>query len=212
MAVVIRHVTRQDANDAFLWHCEFSAADENLFPRTWDQFEVLANEFQLICAVEDGNYVGLCYYVQDEKGRWEVGGLMVAANQQDRSLGSVLTYIALSNLLVDEQPLERGEPVISHVHRDNKAPRGLVERLKFVFRQRIKVPGASLPGLKTDDEGFVHGDEFELSKPDTLLVLADWCDGWAGELRDGTPADIQLRQGLTLAQWAEALREIAAAP
>jgi hypothetical protein len=88
----------------------------------------------------------------------------------------------------------------------------LVERLKFAFKQSIKVPGASLPGLKTDNEGFVHGDEFELSKPDTLLVLADWCDDWAGELRDGTPADIQLRQGLTLAQWAEALREIAAAP
>jgi hypothetical protein len=211
MTVVLAHVAPENAREAFYWHRGFSAADENLFPRNWDQYALLAENNQLVCARDNDDYVGLCYYAQDEdQGRWEIGGLMVAANQRGKALGSTLTYVTLGHLLVDEQPLARGESVISHVHRDNNAPRNvIIGQLKFAYRRSIEVSGRLLPGLKTDADGVVHGDEFELTKPETLLALADWCGAWAGKLRDGTPARIELREGLTLDLWSEAFREMA---
>jgi hypothetical protein len=209
MTVVIGHVDPDDARDAFFWHQGFSASDEHLFPRTWSHYEQLADNYQLVCAREDADkYLGLCYYTEDD-GKWEVGGLMTAANQRGRSLGSILTVVALGDLLIDEDPLANGESVISHVHEENKATRRMItDRLKFAFSRRIEVPGKDLPGLKTNAKGMVVGDEFKLTK-DSLVTLADWCDNWDDQLRDGTPARIDLRESLTLGQWSEAFREMA---
>jgi Acetyltransferase (GNAT) family len=209
MTVVIANGDRDNARDAFYWHRGFSAANEgHLFPRTWGHYMDLADNYQLVCAREGDDYLGLCYYADDD-GRWEIGGLMVAANQRGRALGSILMRVTLGNLLIDIDPLANGSTVISHVHADNNAPRRVItDRLKFAHRKRIEVPGHRLPGLKTNAEGMVVGDEFELTK-DSLLVLADWCESWDDRLLDGTPARIELRESLTLGQWSEAFKEMA---
>ncbi len=81
--------------------------------------------------------------------------------------------------------------------------------LKFRHRKKISVPGSKLPGLKTDHAGMVHGDEYELSVPQSLDALAAWCDAWRGELKDGTSAEVELRPGVTLNLWAKAFRGMA---
>jgi hypothetical protein len=134
---------------------------------------------------------------------------MVAANQRGRWLGSALMFVALGNLLIDLDPLANGASVISHVHEENNAPRRVItQQLRFAHSRRIEVPGEQLPKLKTNSAGMVVGDEFQLTK-DSLLALADWCEGWDGQLRDGTSAHIELRESLTLAQWSEAFKEMA---
>ena len=212
MTVVIANVAPSEARDAFHWYRGFAAANEHLFPHTWDKFQELANEYELVCARDGDHYVGFCYYTQDQDS-WEIGGVMVAANQRGRALGSTLVFVTLGNLLIDVQPLTRGETVISYVHRDNNAPRSVItERLKFVYRRSVQVPAQELPGFTVGDDGLVHGDEFEWTRPGTLLALADWCDGWQDKLRDGSPARVELRDQLTLPEWAEAFRQMATNP
>ncbi|KLO25280.1 hypothetical protein ABW17_30190 [Mycobacterium nebraskense] len=125
MTVVFAHVAPEDAAEAFDWHRAFAEADEHIFPRSWDEFEQLANDWELVCARENGEIVGLCYYTLDG-GTWEIGGLMVHRSQQGRGVGSTLMRITLGNLLFDLDPLSRGESIISHVHRDNNAPRKII--------------------------------------------------------------------------------------
>ncbi len=208
MTVVIANVDPSNARDAFFWHRGFSAADEHLFPRTWGHYTDLADNYQLVCAREGEDYLGLCYYAEDS-GSWEIGGLMVAANQRGKGLGTILMYVALGNLLIDVDPLAAGESVISHVHENNVKPRRVItDWLKFAHRRRVEVPGHLLPGLRTNAEGMVVGDEFELTR-ESLLALADWCESWDDRLLDGTAAQIELRDSLTLEQWQEAFKEMA---
>ncbi|MEY8015263.1 GNAT family N-acetyltransferase [Mycobacterium servetii] len=218
MSVVISHVRPEEAGGAYEWHRGFAASNDHLFPRTREHYAELAENYQAFAAREDGDYLGLCYYAQDEQStEWEVGGLMVAANQRGRRLGMTLMAVTLGNLLIDVNPLEavEGEApqwIISHVIKGNDAPRGIiVDRLKFAHRKPVKIPSEVLPGLRTQEDGMVHGDEFEMTVPATLIALAEWCDGWTGQLGDGTPAEIELREMLTLRDWAEAFREMASA-
>jgi hypothetical protein len=44
--------------------------------------------------------------------------------------------------------------------------------------------------------------------PDTLNALAEWCENWNGELKDRTPAVVDLLEGTTLTDWASDLREM----
>lgn len=211
MTVVIRHVRPDEAWDAYQWHRTFADSDDHIFPRTWDTYRTFAENYQLVVAVEDGEFLGLCYYAQDEETHeWEIGGLMVAPGQQGRRIGSTLMCVALGNLLIDIDPLAIGEGVISHVIKGNSAPRGIIVRLlKFDHRREVRIPGHVLPGLKTEDDGMVHGDEFELSIPESLIALALWSAGWIGQLPDGSDAHIDLREGLTLADWSDAFMEMA---
>lgn len=211
MTVVFRHVQPDEALDAFRWQQTFAESDNHIFPRTWDDYRNFAENFQLVVAVEDGQFLGLCYYAFDESSReWEIGGLMVDPNQQGRRIGSTLMSFALGNLLIDINPLEVDEWVISHVIKGNDAPRGIITaRLAFEHRTAVRIPSDRLPGLKTEADGMVHGDEFELVAPNSLLALAGWCWEWTGELPDGSDAIIDLREGLTLSDWADAFLEMA---
>ena len=211
MTVSIRHVHPAEAADAFEWHRQFAASDDHIFPRQWDDFRRMAADLELVAATEAGEFVGLCYYTQDPKSQeWEVGGLMVAQSQRGRRLGAALWCITLGNLLIDIDPIELGESVIAHVIKSNPAPRAIITDLtKFHHRQDLEIPGEVLPGLKTEEDGKVHGDEFEMTVPDTLIALAEWCEEWTGLLGDGTDAVVDLREGLTLLDWAEGFREMA---
>ncbi|WP_190242442.1 GNAT family N-acetyltransferase [Rhodococcus ruber] len=211
MTVVIAHVQPGEASEAYQWHRGFAASNNHLFPRSRAHYETLTENYQVVAARERGEFVGLCYYAQDgESDEWELGGLMVGTNQRGRGLGATLMYVTLGILLVDVNPLEVDEWIISHVIKGNDAPRSIIaDRLKFKIRRQVKIPAEVLPGLMTQEDGMVHGDEFELTIPATLNALADWCDAWTGTLRDGTPAHIELREGMTPAAFAEASRELA---
>ena len=210
-ACVFAHVDPQTAHDAFRWHREFAAADEHIFPRTWNDYETLAADWRVFCAREaDGSYMGLAYFDQDDD-TWEVGGLMVAPAHRGLRVGSTLMRLTLGHLLFEEDPLDRGESVVAHVHAENQAPRPTIEgALRFTHRRTVQIPGSELPGLKTDDAGIIHGDEYELAIPDSLLALAEWCEAWPDSLNDGRPARIELREYTTLEMWAAAFRKMAA--
>lgn len=209
--IVIDIVDPSMGRDAFEWHRNFASGNAHLFPRTWNQFEALADQGRIISAREtNGNYVGLAYFIfEDDK--WEIGGLMVSERYRGVGLGSTLMRVTLGHLLFEEDPLDRGEAVIAHVHAENNDPRGIIEKaLKFALQNSIMVEGAKLPGLKTDEHGIVHGDEFQLTIPNTLHALADWCTAWPGALKNGQTTYIELRLGITLELWAEAFRNMAA--
>lgn len=196
--------------EAYQWHRGFAAGNDCIFPRRWNQYEQLAADGQLWCARnEKGDYLALAYFCFD-KGSWEVGGLMVATSERGNGAGSTITRLTLGHLLFEEDPLDRGEPIITHVHIENPDPRHIIESaLRFRRRGTIKVSGADFPGLRTNAAGEVVGDEFELVKPDTLTALADWCGRWKGQLKDGRDANIVLRPETSLPMWAEAFRDMA---
>jgi hypothetical protein len=73
----------------------------------------------------------------------------------------------------------------------------------------VKIPGDALPGLRTEDDGFVHGDEFELVRHDTVRALADWARTFTGRLPNDEVADVDLRTGITIEDWCAALDDIA---
>jgi hypothetical protein len=203
-------VNPAEGREAFQWHRGFAASNDCLFPRPWTNFEVLADEGQLWCARNDnGDYLALAYS-SFEEGRWEVGGIMAAMQERGTGVGPIITRLTLGHLLFEEDPLDRGEPVIMHVHAENEAPRNLIEKgLKFRLSKRIAVPGWMLPGLRTNAANEIEGDEFELVNPDTLIALADWCDSWNGKLKDDRDARVVLRSGTSLAMWAQAFHKMA---
>lgn len=121
--------------------------------------------------------------------------------------------LAVAHLLLSVDPLKRRQAVITHVLVGNDEPRQIIEKaLKFRWAKRLRIPGDQLRGLRTDDEGFVNGDEYEIAVPETLSALADWCEGWSGALRGNTEARIEMLAHSSMQDWATDLREIAANP
>lgn len=200
-----------EGREAYQWHRGFAASNDCIFPQPWATYEGLADEGRLWCARNDtGDYLALAYFRFDG-GKWEVGGLMVATQERGKGVGSIITRLTLGHVLFEEDPLDRGESIIAHVHAENLEPRRIIEDvLKFRLSRRIKVPGSALPGLRTNTAGEVEGDEFELVKPNTLDALAQWCDTWSGRLKDGRDAQVLLRPGTSLSMWARAFRDMAA--
>lgn len=207
MAVVVSQLKAEESDEAYGFHRGFAGANPHLFPRSREHFSMLTESYQVVAAREDGEFVGMCYWSQNDDGEWELGGLMVIANRQGSGLGSILMRAALARLLMDINPLEMNEWVISHVLKGNEDPRGVIEnRLKFRLRKPVVIPPHVLPGLPTEEDGMIHGDEFELVVPETLEALIEWCRTWPGTLRDGT--DVELRFRDTQAEWAEAFDEM----
>ena len=207
--ITFKRVPPKNRLDAHQWHSDFAAGDDHIFPRTIEQYGALVLEGAVWCAVTDSDdYCAMAYYAPDDDA-WELGGLMVDESQRGRSVGSTLMRLALGTVLTELDPLKSGEKVITHVHAENDKPRNLIEHvLKFKYLKPIKIHGSKLPGLKTDDDGYVNGDVFELTFPDSIEVLAEWCEGWSNELGDGTPAVIKLPLGQTLDEWASDFREM----
>lgn len=215
MTVVFAHAEPADAEHIFQWHRGFAAANYMLFPRSREQYERLVDDGRIFYAIEDGYYVGLCYYNWDDSEEhnkfWEVGGLMVDTRARGKGIGSALVRVTLASLLFNEDPLARHENIISHVHSRNPDPRRVAEeQLGFTHRGPIYVPKELVPGLPAEDDGRVHGDLYGFAYPSTLEMLASWCEGWNGKLREGTPnetpAEIQLFDGVTVELWGQAFR------
>ncbi|RSV38821.1 GNAT family N-acetyltransferase [Sphingomonas sp. ABOLE] len=184
-----------------------------IYPRTFETFQDLVWDRSVWCAVmDDGTFVGMSYAHFDAgQHEWEIGGLMVDDTARGKGLGAILMRLPLIHMLLNEDPLAlaRKPTIVTHVLAGNQAPRRIIPEAGFAFQKSVKIPGHVLPGLPTDDEGFVNGDEFHLAIPDALDGLANWCEAWNGQLRDGTAAHVDMRGSETLALWAEALRDMA---
>jgi len=198
--------------EAYQWHCAFISTNNHVFPRTLQKYKEFAENGRLFCAkIASGGLVGLVYLNLDNT-EWEIGGLMVSSNHLRLGIGSILMRFALGHLLFYEDPLDRNESVIAHVHEENQDPRYIIEHsIAFHHRKTISVDGKNLPGLKTDKNGKVNGDEFGLTIPDTLIKLAEWCEKWNGTIKQGKRAEIIMSPipGVTLKTWAKAFRMMA---
>ena len=122
--------------------------------------------------------------------------------------------LALAHILLEENLLSDPQVrIVAHVLKANPMPRNIIEQqLRFAHAKPVSIPQEALPGLRADPDGIIRGDEFQLSRPATLLALADWARSWSGKLSDGHVADIELRNGISLSDWALALEDLAAAP
>lgn len=202
-AVTFSLVQHQDLDVAYGWHRGFVASNDFLLAKPFPQLQEIARSGNLWVAKNSrtGDIQAMAYAVLDGN-TWEIGGLMVAIQEANRGLGTTIFSIALGHLLVEENPLAEGKQVVAHAHAQNPMPRGIIGgRLKFETLRDVAIPKEDLPGLRADDDGFVRGTEFGLKRPETLDALADWANGWNGVLRDGSPAELVLREGVTMQLW-----------
>jgi hypothetical protein len=199
-----------EGREAYRWHRGYVASDNHLFPRTWPAYERMASNGQVWCAKDSNNdYLALAYSTIEDDA-WEIGGLMVAVQEKEKGIGSIIARLTLGHLLFEEDPLGNGKRVIAHVHAQNNAPRKLLEgALKFKKTATVLIPGSELPGLMTNSNGDVEGDVLSLVSSDTLLDLADWCRNWKGKLKDNRKAQIDFRDGISLQIWANAFDDMA---
>jgi GNAT superfamily N-acetyltransferase len=203
-------IEADDCFSAYDWHVAFAAADDALFPRPRDEFESMVMDGKVWAAKSpNGDYLALAYANYDHVQKiCEVGGLMVDPEEQSKGLGSTIMRLTLGHALLEENLLSiSGVRIIAHVVEGNERPLKIIENvLKFHHVGPVRYPAAQLPGLRSRD-GFVHGDEYELTFPDTIVALADWAGSWNGHVNGGT-AHVEFRRGIEIADWAAALRAI----
>ncbi len=214
MHITFRAIDTSEIGRAHKWHEEFAAANEALYPRTATHFLQLAMDRCVWGAISsDDEILAMSYASFDEdKNEWEIGGLMVAPEARGKNLGSIMMRLPLAHMLFTENPLalSPAPAIVTHVMRGNEHPRRIIPSVGFEFSQSVVIPSSAMPGMKTFEDGNVHGDEFYLKVPDALIQLAEWAEGWEGRLRDGTGAEIDLFHGYSLGIWAEAFRGMAA--
>lgn len=76
------------------------------------------------------------------------------------------------------------------------------------FADEVRIPAEALPGLRTGEDGMVHGGDYHLKLPDALHQLAGWLEVWNNELRDGSPAAIRILEGENSGDLANVLRSM----
>jgi Acetyltransferase (GNAT) family len=206
-------VLPDEARDAYQWHRGFSASKDSLYPRSQAAFKAVVDNGSAWSARDsNADYLALAYANFDEvDSTWELGGLMVATSRRGQGLGAALMRLALGNTLFEENPLELNQKIVAHVLKSNPDPRKIIQHsLKFRFAGSVTIPSHVLPGLKANAEGFIEGDEFHFTMPDSLDALVEWVNSWDGKLRD-QEAEIILRPGVSLKHWAKAFGEMASA-
>lgn len=215
--IIFSLVRPEDEPSAYDWHCRFAEQHRSIYPRNETDFHRFVQSGMAWAAFneDEGDYVGLAY-ASIEKAAWEIGGLSVTIEARRNGVGLVLANLVLGHLLYEEDPLLPEPPgpfrVIVHVLTPNQDPRTIVQRiLRFTCRGPVSFPADDLPGLPSEN-GYVHGEEFEISVPDTLEVLAEWAENWTNTLRNGDRTRVELREGITLSHWAMAFRDIAVRP
>jgi hypothetical protein len=211
--VTFRIIDTDESECAFKWHRAFAESNDAIYPRDRPTFHKLIAERSVWCAVSpEGEYLAMSYAAFcAENHEWEIGGLMVAEAMRGKSLGRIMMRLPLGSMLFNEQPLSwrRVPRIVAHVLASNNDPRRIIAQVGFAHYKQVEIPAGKLPGLKADADGIIRGDEFHLKIPEALHSLAEWCDGWDGKLHDGTGSSIDLLPGLTLADWAAAVRDMA---
>ncbi len=211
--ILFSAIEAEDCFSAHDWHAKFAEADDALYPRDRDDFESMVMAGSVWAAKSPaGDYLALAYASYNEETRvCEIGGLMVAEEARGRGLGGTIMRLTLAHMLLEENLLAiPNVRIVAHVVEGNERPLGIIKKmLRFRHAGPVKIPERELPGLRSRD-GYVHGDEFELAFPDTISALAEWAESWNGHLNGGT-AHIELRNGVSMGDWAQALKAIAAA-
>lgn len=212
--ITFRIVDSSEIGRAFQWHSDFAALNDAIFPRPESTFKDMVFDRQVWCAIDSEDcYLALSYAAYDEDDNvWEIGGLMVTDGARGKGLGDIMMRLPLISMLVTERPM-RCSPVpaiVTHVLKSNPAPRNIIGRAGFVFHHDVEIPKDVLPGLRHDEDGMIRGDEFHLQMPEAVADLADWLDEWSLQLRDGSPASLELVDSLTIADWSHALRTLLA--
>lgn len=212
-AIIFSTVDAASEYDAYQWHKAFAEHHKAIYPRSETDFNSFVMSGKAWRAIdEQGVYQGLAYAAYTSN-KWEIGGLAVEAEARDKGVGLLLAKLVLGHLLFEEDPLENDPPrparIIAHVLESNKDPLKIMERLRFREAGPISIHGSQLPGLPVDDQGYVHGTEYELTVPETLMMLSAWAGSWVGRLPSGEPALIVLRDGISLSMWLEAFNQMA---
>lgn len=209
--ILFSAIEADDCFSAHKWHATFVEADDALYPRNHDDFESMVLAGSVWAAKSPtGDYLGLAYASYNEETKvCEIGGLMVAAEARGMGLGGTIMRLALAHMVLEENLLSiPGVRIVAHVVEGNERPlRIITEALRFRHVNEVRYPADDLPGLRSRD-GWVHGDEYELTLPGTIAALAEWAEGWNGHLNGGV-AHIELRNGVNMDDWARALRAIA---
>jgi GNAT superfamily N-acetyltransferase len=210
--ILFSAVDYEECTAAYQWHRGFSGANDALFPRHHDDFQLMVLQGSVWAARDvGGDFLALAYASYDEQAKiCEVGVLMVAAQARKKGLGSTIMRLTLAHMLLEEHLLEiPGAKIIAHVLRSNEEPRAIIEgALRFHMRKAVSYDASDLPGLRVEEDGRVHGDEFEITIPDTLQALAEWASNWTATLDEGT-VDVELRTGIHMSDWAAALTQLA---
>jgi GNAT superfamily N-acetyltransferase len=206
LRVTFRILDTSEVGRAHAWHSGFASANDAILPRTEQQFYDLALDRSLWCAITDEDEIlGMSYLsVSGDNKKIEVGGLMVAKKTRGQGIGDAMLRLPLIHFLVNERPL-RWEPqpcILTHVVAGNDDPVRIIERCGFKFAFSDSWPAEELPGLRTGDDGKVHGHEFHLVIPDGVQELAKWMQSWNGKLRDGTDAEIKMLEDESIEDWA----------
>ena len=195
--ILFSAIELDDCQSAHQWHRGFVGANDALFPREHDDFQSMVMDGSVWAAKStSGDYLAMAYSSYDEaKKVCEIGGLMVVTAERGKGLGATIMRLTLAHALLEENLLSvPGVRIITHALEGNSEPLPIIEKaLKFHRVGPVRYPATQLPGLRSKD-GYVHGDEFEISLPETLSSLADWAEQWKGELK-GATAHIELRQG-----------------
>ena len=205
-------VGEDQASEVYQWHRGFTGANDAVRPRGKKDMDRLIAAESVWLASEDKDYLGLAYANLDpEKPEAEVGGLMVIVRARGLGVGSTLMRLALAHIILAEKPLQiPGMRIVAHVLGSNQDPRPIIEScLKFRKARSVEIPGSEVPGLRTDPDGFVRGDEYEMVIPDTLEALAAWAEAWDDRLKGGVSARVELTGKMTIQSWAKPLREMA---
>jgi hypothetical protein len=203
-------VDPEQGREAYQWHRGFAGANANVYGRPWADYEKMAARGEVFCAVDEhDDYLGLCYFhFEKKKKAWELGGMMVSQRERGRGIGGVLGRVTMGHVLFEEDPFARGETVMARVVEQNADPRAILEG-GAAFQKKagaLHVPAKELPGVAADADGYVTGDQYDVDKQVALAILSSWAGEWQGALKDGTPADIRFRPGVSIELWARAFK------
>jgi hypothetical protein len=219
---VFAQVPSTSEHKAFEFHRTFASRDPHIHPRTESEMKEFAQSGQLL-GVRRGDtngFVGLCYVVHDSaESAWQLGGLTVTMPRM--GIGKLLVRFALAHTMVYGELLQEGRwvrKIIAYVHKENKAPRGLLKDLRFQHSGEIVFSLEGAPSwmkrnaqrLRQSAKGSIAFEEFTFTS-DGLRELATWFY----ERFDGTlhsrRAEAEIDLGpISLEEFKEDLRELAA--
>jgi len=179
----------EDVADVHEFHQ--SQATEFIWPRTRNELDQLADEGALLVVrANDGTaqsefIVGMCYVMEGEEPegerRWEFGGVCVSDEYRGYGIGTALGVLAISSHYLYDEPPQKGERLIAHVHKDNSLPQPMLEAHLGFVRVGQETPPSEVvpPGLRKNSRGEVVGDLYEF-RIANLDKFADWLETFGG--------------------------------
>ena len=181
------HLSSSEAAEAFSFHSKFPD-DGYIWPRTDEQIASYAEDGELFGVRNSSSQelVGICYVTFDEeKNRWELGGLGVLDSHRRFGLGRVLTRFALSKCIAANRPWFYNQDIIAHVHEFNQAPRNVLKEVGFEQNGQETAPQEAPASMKRNAANQVVGDVFVFPKTAVRQLINALEKDFSEPLRDG---------------------------